>query len=79
MAELGLHCSTQAFSGSGEQGYPLAAVRGLLIEAASLVAEHGHSGLVVVAHRLICPEACGIFPDQGPNQRPLHCKADFNH
>ena len=28
------------------------------------------------AHRLSCPEACGIFPDQGLNLCPLHCQAD---
>ena len=26
--------------------------------------------------RLSCPEACGIFLDQGSNQCPLHCKVD---
>lgn len=39
---LGLHCFAEAFSSCGEQGLlSLAAVRGLLIAAASLVAEHG--------------------------------------
>ena len=33
-------------------------------------------GLVVVAHGLSCSEACGIFPDQGLNPYPLHCKTD---
>ena len=27
---------------------------------------------VVVAHRLRCPTACGIFPHQGVNLCPLH-------
>ena len=40
LAVLGLHCRTQAFSSSGEQGLLFAAVRGLLIAVASLVAEH---------------------------------------
>ena len=31
---------------------------------------------VVVAHQLICPAACGIFPDQGLKLHPLHWKAD---
>ena len=35
-----------------------------------------HAGSVVVAHGPSCSAACGIFPDQGLNQRPLHCKAD---
>ena len=26
--------------------------------------------------RFSCSAACGIFPDQGSNQCPLHCKAD---
>ena len=30
--------------------------------------------LVVVAHGLICPMACGIFPDQGSNPCPLLVK-----
>ena len=33
-------------------------------------------GSVVGAHRLSCSAACGIFPDQGLNWCPLHCKAD---
>ena len=35
-----------------------------------------HVGLVVVAHELSCPEAYGIFPDQGSNPRSLHWQAD---
>ena len=31
---------------------------------------------LVVAYRLSCPVACGIFPCQGSNPHPLHCKAD---
>ena len=34
------------------------------------------AGSVVVAHGLSCSEACGIFPDQGSNPRPLHWQAD---
>ena len=34
------------------------------------------AGSVVVAHRLSCPTACGIFPDQGLNPCPLHWQAD---
>ena len=33
-------------------------------------------GSVVVAHRLSCSMACGIFPDQGLNPCPLHWQAD---
>ena len=31
----------------------------------------------VVVHRLCCPAACGIFPDQGSNLCLLHWQADF--
>ena len=58
-------------------------VRGLLIAAASLVAEHGlqarrlqSTGSVVVAHGLICSAACGIFPNQASNPCPLHWQVD---
>ena len=67
-------------------GATLLAVCGLLIVVASLVGEPGlqarglqqlwHVGLVVVAHRLSCSVACGIFPDQGSNPCPLHWQAD---
>ena len=33
-------------------------------------------GSVVVAHGPSCSAACGIFPDQGLNPRPLHWQAD---
>ena len=33
-------------------------------------------GSVVVAHKLSCPAAYGIFPDQGLNLCPLHCQMD---
>ena len=41
LAALGLHCCAQAFSSCSELGLFFVAVRGLLIEAASLVVEHG--------------------------------------
>ena len=34
------------------------------------------AGSVVVAHRLSCSVACGIFPGQGLNLCPLHRQAD---
>ena len=40
LAALGLRCCTWAFSSCGEQGLLFVLVRGLLIEVASLVAEH---------------------------------------
>ena len=57
-------------------------MHGLLIAVASRVAEHRlqahrlqqlqHAGSVVVAYRLSCSEACGIFLDEGSNLCPLH-------
>ena len=48
-------------------GFCLVVVHGLLIAVASLVAEHGlqSTSSLVVAHRVSCSTACGIFPDQG--------------
>ena len=40
LAALGLCCCAQAFSSCGVRGLLFAAVRGLLITVASLVAEH---------------------------------------
>ena len=34
------------------------------------------AGSVVMAHRLSCSTACGIFPDQRSNQCPLHRQMD---
>ena len=41
LAALVLHCCVRAFSSCGKWGLLFVAVRGLLIAAASLVAEHG--------------------------------------
>ena len=35
-----------------------------------------HKGSVVVALRLSCLEACGIFQEQGSNWCPLHCNVN---
>ena len=85
LAVLGLHFCVRAFSSCGEQGPLFIAVHGPLTIAASLVAEQG-----LQTHRLSncgsqaqlkqlwpsCSVACGIFPDQGSNPRPLHWQAD---
>ena len=34
------------------------------------------AGSVIVAHGPSCSAACGIFPDQGSNPRPLYWQAD---
>ena len=52
---------------------------GLLVAAASLVADRGLWGAqasVVVTRWLSCPVACGIFLDQGLKPRPLHWQMD---
>ena len=41
LAVLGLRCCVRAFSSCGVRGLLFIVVRGLLIEVASLVAEHG--------------------------------------
>ena len=52
------------------------AALGLLIAVASLVSDGaqalGLDGSVVVAHKSSCPEAYGIFPDQGSNLSPSY-------
>ena len=68
----------QAISSCGEQGLLFVAVRWLLIEVASLVAEHRleSTGSVATVQGLSCSMTCGIFPDQGWNPCPLHWQAD---
>ena len=60
------------------KGYSPVAVRGLLIEAASLCTKHRlyGAGLIVVVHGLTCSLACGILPDQGSNLCLLHQRKD---
>ena len=63
-------------------GSSLVVRRGLLIVVASFVAKHRLSGMwalvdagsVVVAHRLSCSMAPGIFLDQGSNRFPCIAK-----
>ena len=75
MAALGLPCCTWASSSHGEQDHSSRSSRrgGSSYCGAQAL---GCAGSVVVAHRLICPVACGIFPDQGSNRCPLHWQAD---
>ena len=76
LAEVGLHCCTQAFS---------SCIEWVLLSGCSVWAFHCsgfsccearvlESGSVVVAHGHSCSMACGIFLDQGSNWCPLHCK-----
>ena len=56
------------------KGYSPVAVHGLLIVVVSLAVEHRleNTGIAVVEHRLNCPVACGISPEEGSNLCPLH-------
>ena len=57
------------------RGYSLVVVCGLLLVVASLVVEYRLWRVwasIVGAQRLSCPEACGIFLEQGSNLWPLH-------
>ena len=78
MAELGLRFCVRAFSNCGKWGPLFIAVRGPLTIAASLVRSTGsrRAGSVIVAHGPSCSAACGILPDQGSNQCPLHWQVD---
>ena len=83
-------CSEQGYSSLWYTGFPLwwllfvaahrLQVRGLqqLQQMGSVVVAHGlqSTGSVVVVHGLSCSAACGIFPDQGSNPRPLHWQVD---
>ena len=83
---LGLCRRSSASLAAVSRSYSLVAVFRLLIAVSSLVAEHRLSvtqvlvvmacGLIVVAHRLSCPVACGIFLDQGSDLCPLRWQAD---
>ena len=68
------HCS--GFSCCGARA--LGARASVVVHVGSVVVAHGlySAGPVVVAHRLSCFAACGIFPDQGLNPCPLHWQAD---
>ena len=78
LAVLGLLCCTWAFSSWGEWGLPSGSgaqasdCSGFSCGANAL----GLQGSAAVADRFGCPEACGIFPDQGSTPRPLHWQAD---
>ena len=82
LAVLGLHCCAQAFISCREQGL-LSSFGARASHPSGLlgcgVESLGHPGFrahELVAHELCCSAACQIFPDQGLNLCPLHCKAD---
>ena len=79
MTMQGLHWCTWTSSSCGEQR---------LLSSCGAQASHcsgfsccsawaiGHAGSVVMAHKLSCPMACGIFLDQGSTLCPLHWQMD---
>ena len=73
LAELGLCCCMWAFSSCGEWGLLFVAEHGLQAHG---LQQLWHTGSAVVAHRLSCSMACGIFPDKSWNPCPLHWQAD---
>ena len=70
LAALGLHCCAQAFSSCSARASHCGGFS--CCEAQAL----GAQASVVVAHRVSCSMACGIFPDQGLNLCPPCCKED---
>ena len=66
LAVLGLCCAHGLASVVASGGYSLVVVHRLLAAGASPVTRGLQSAgsVVVVAHRLSCSVACGIFPDQ---------------
>ena len=69
-----LHCGAWA---SHHGGLSHCGARAPDVQASVVVARGLQSaGSVVVAHRLSCSAACGIFPDQGLNPCPLYWQAD---
>ena len=79
MAAPGLCSCTQVFPSRGEpellSSCSTQASRGSEFSCRGTWAL-GAQASVVVACRLSCPVACGIFPDQGSNSYPLHWQAD---
>ena len=80
--------AAQAFSRCSDRGLFFVVLHRLLTAVASLLQSTGSRvqasvvavlGSVVVVHGLSCPVACGIFPDQGSNLCPLHCKWILHH
>ena len=77
LAALGLRCCAQVFSSCSAWashcgGLPLQSTGSRHAGLSSC----GTRASVVVAHRLSCSAACGIFPDQGSNLCPLPWQVD---
>ena len=77
LAVLGLHCCAWAFSSCGVWGFSLQQLL-LLQSMVSSAPRLQQLWLVgsIVARKLSCRAACGIFPDQGSNPRSQHWQTD---
>ena len=80
LAGLGLRCCA-GFSLVSESGSQASHCGGFAccqawalgcVASVAVVRRLQSTGSIVVAHGLSCPEACGIFPDQGSNPCLLH-------
>ena len=63
---------------AASRGHSSSRCAGLSLSRPLLLRSTGsrRAGSAVVAHGPSCSAACGIFPDQGSNPRPLHWQAD---
>ena len=79
MSALGLHCCVWSFSTEASWGCSLLRFTGFSLQWLLLLRSTGSgcSGSIVVAHKVSCPTACGIFPDEGLNLHLLHCRRIF--
>ena len=68
MVVLGFQCWAPAFFQLQRAGAALHCGVGSSLQWFPLLQSVGS---LIVAHRLSCCMACGIFPDQGSNPRPL--------
>ena len=78
LAALGLCCCVWAFSSCSQRGLLFVGARASHCSGFSCCGARalGAPASVVVARRLSCSAACGIFPDQGSNPCPLHWQTD---
>ena len=84
MAVVSLRCHMWAFSGCSRCGAWASYCGGVFLVWSTGSMRTGFRraaacglesmNLVVVTHGLSSSTACGIFPDQGSNPCPLHCK-----
>ena len=79
LAVLGLHCCARTFSSCGAWGFSLQwlLLPQRVVSSAPRLQQLWLVGSKVVARKLSCCSACGIFPDQGSNPCPLHWQADY--